>query len=78
MNPFIGGPQGDGWVFGRDLHISEVNALLQRVPGVEFVEEIQLLVREPGSNEIPRPVPARLSLSRDGVVVSDVHRIALL
>jgi predicted phage baseplate assembly protein len=78
LNPYIGGPQRDGWVFGRDLHISEVNALLQRVPGVEFVEEIQLLVREPGSNEVPRPVPARLSLTRDGVVVSDVHRITLL
>ncbi|MCA1726037.1 MAG: putative baseplate assembly protein, partial [Thermomicrobia bacterium] len=29
LNPYIGGVSGDGWPFGRDLHPSEISALLQ-------------------------------------------------
>jgi predicted phage baseplate assembly protein len=78
LNPYVGGPRGEGWGFGRDLHASELSALLQRVPGVEFVEEVQVGLSSPGSSAPPTPAPARLTLARDAVIVSDTHRVTIL
>jgi hypothetical protein len=75
LNPYVGGPHGDGWPFGRDLYQSEIFSLLQRVPHVEFVEEVQVRISEPGSNAAPRPAPPRLALPRHAVVCSDVHQV---
>jgi predicted phage baseplate assembly protein len=77
LNPHVGGPRGDGWPFGRELNVSELVSLLQRIPGVEFVDDLQVFVTEPGGVESPQPIPPRLVLPRAGVVCSDVHRIAV-
>lgn len=74
LNPYVGGPEEQGWPFGRDLHVSEVYGLLQRIPGVEFVEDVQILVNPPGNNGAT-PAPPRLQLARDAVVCSQQHRI---
>jgi hypothetical protein len=37
FDPHIGGPQGEGWPFGRDVFVSDIYALLARLPGVDFV-----------------------------------------
>ena len=42
LNPIVGGPDGDGWPFGRDLHSSDVMACLLSVPGVDFVRSVEL------------------------------------
>jgi predicted phage baseplate assembly protein len=78
LNPYVGGPRGEGWAFGRDLHTSELYALLQRVPGVEIVEEVLVGLSVPGSSVPPTPAPARLTLARDAVIVSDTHRVTIL
>jgi len=39
------GPRWDGWPFGRSLFISELYALIQRVPGVKHVMEVRLSTR---------------------------------
>jgi predicted phage baseplate assembly protein len=75
LNPYVGGPTGTGWPFGRDLHVSELYALLQRIPNVEFVDELRILLREPGSGAPPQPAPPRLTLPPHGLVCSDVHRV---
>jgi predicted phage baseplate assembly protein len=75
VNPYVGGPDGNGWTFGRDLHVSELYALLQRLPGIEFVDELRILVREPGSGSVPQPAPPRLVLPPNGLICSDVHRV---
>jgi predicted phage baseplate assembly protein len=75
LNPYLGGPSGTGWPYGRDLHVSELYALLQRVPHVEFVDELRILVREPGSGAPPQPAPPRLTLPPHGLICSDVHRV---
>src|SRR5262249_37140611 len=49
LNPATGGPRGTGWPFGRDLHVSEVYGLLQRIPDVEFVDDVGIGLVEPGS-----------------------------
>jgi len=42
LHPLVGGPQGTGWPFGRGLHVGEVYAVLQRVQGVNLVDEVKL------------------------------------
>ena len=36
------GPDWQGWPFGRDLFVSEVYSLVQQVPGVKHILEVQL------------------------------------
>ncbi len=37
FDPHRGGPQGKGWPFGRGVFVSDIYALLARLPGVAFV-----------------------------------------
>ena len=39
------GPRWDGWQFGRSLFVSELYAIIQRVPGVKHVLEVRLATR---------------------------------
>jgi predicted phage baseplate assembly protein len=75
LNPYVGGPDGTGWPFGRDLHVSELYALLQRVPGVEFVDELRIFVRDAATGAAPQPAPPRLTLPPGGLICSDAHRV---
>lgn len=40
FHPLLGGPDGDGWPFGRSVQSHEVHAALARIPGVDMAEEI--------------------------------------
>ncbi|MHB1224677.1 MAG: baseplate J/gp47 family protein, partial [Gemmatimonadaceae bacterium] len=44
LHPLTGGPGGDGWPFGRDVYLSDVAALLEGVPGLDYVETLALSV----------------------------------
>jgi predicted phage baseplate assembly protein len=78
LNPFHGGPAGDGWPFGRDLHVSEIYALLQRVTGVEFVDEVQISIREPGRSGGAQPVIGRLETPDQSLICSYQHRVEVV
>jgi Baseplate J-like protein len=43
FHPVTGGPDGTGWPFGRAVHLSDVAAIVEAVPGVDFVQELELL-----------------------------------
>ncbi|MGZ8414212.1 MAG: putative baseplate assembly protein [Gemmatirosa sp.] len=75
LNPYVGGPDGTGWPFGRELHVSELYALLQRLPGIEFVDELRVVVGEPGATDAPRAASARLSIPPNGLICSHAHRV---
>ncbi len=75
LNPFTGGPTGDGWPFGRDLHLSEIYGLLQRIPAVEFVEEVRITVADSGGAS--QTMPARLPVPRHAVICSGQHRVSV-
>ncbi|GLF96834.1 putative baseplate assembly protein [Streptomyces yaizuensis] len=47
LDPLTGGAHGEGWPFGRSLRAGEVFAALQRVPGVELVDEVLLHPADP-------------------------------
>jgi uncharacterized phage protein gp47/JayE len=57
FHPVRGGPERRGWEPGRDVFISDVAAVLQRVEGVDYVEELTLARRM-------APPPARSSPCR--------------
>jgi hypothetical protein len=44
LHPLFGGPAGTGWDLGRDVYASDVAAELERTPGVDYLEELTLLV----------------------------------
>lgn len=60
----------EGWPFGRDLFVSEVYSLIQKVPGVKHVLDVKLLQRpvvpgregrQPGETDDERSSDAQLS-----------------
>jgi predicted phage baseplate assembly protein len=78
LNPLIGGPRGDGWPFGRDLSVSELYGLLQRVRHVEFVEEVRLGIAEPGGVAEAPATSSRLIVPRHALVCSGEHQVRAL
>ena len=49
-----GGPQGEGWPFGRALYMSEVYEALEQVEGVDYVDDVDvvnILTREEAIGE---------------------------
>lgn len=76
LNPFTGGPAGKGWPFGRDLHLSELFGLLQRIPGVEYIESIRLRTREEGQDTF-KTAPPRVELKDLGLICSAAHTVSV-
>lgn len=74
-HPVTGGPEGTGWPFGRPVQAGEVHAVLQRVPGVDFVEESLLFAYDP-ETEIRDETPVeRIELSPLSLVFSYAHEV---
>jgi predicted phage baseplate assembly protein len=74
FHPVRGGPDGDGWPFGRAIVGGEVYAVLQRLPGVDFVEEVRLFPADPV--EATRdPQVDRLDLGPHDLVFSWGHHV---
>lgn len=44
LHPLGGGPQGNGWPFGRDLALSDIAGLVESIPGLDVVATITLLL----------------------------------
>ena len=72
LNLYVGGPHMNGWPFGRDLHLSEIYGLLQRVASVEYVESVRIGIGGPGGPL--RPAPPRVTIPRHGLICSGVTR----
>jgi hypothetical protein len=56
FHPLTGGRDGHGWPFGRDVYISDVAVLLESLVGVDYVQNLELLVDEiPQGDQIAVP-----------------------
>jgi hypothetical protein len=42
FHPIQGGPEGKGWPFGRDVYVSEIYELLDKVEGIDYVGNVVL------------------------------------
>ena len=40
---FEGGPNGEGWPFGRPIYLSEIYAVLEKVEGVDYIETLYIV-----------------------------------
>ncbi len=76
FHPIRGGRDGLGWEFGRPVHIGEVYAVLQAVPGVEFVEDSRLFPINPWGGD-PGEQQQRIELSEHALVFSVDHQVVV-
>jgi predicted phage baseplate assembly protein len=75
LSPYTGGPDGEGWPIGRDLHVSEIYARLQRVAAVEYVDEVRVLVPDPNTPGGQISISPRLNVPSDAVLRSGQHKV---
>ncbi len=71
-HPIVGGPDGDGWPFGRPVHVGEVYAVLQGIEGVEYVEDARLFAADPVTG-VRGDAVTRLELAPGSLVFSYEH-----
>jgi hypothetical protein len=71
-HPILGGPDGTGWPFGRPAHVGEVYAVLQRVEGVDYIEQARLYGADPITGRRGDPVE-RLEIDANSLVFSYEH-----
>ncbi|BCY05786.1 putative baseplate assembly protein [Actinoplanes sp. L3-i22] len=74
LDPVHGGPDGQGWPFGRPVHSGEVFGVLQRLPGVEVVEEVRMFPADPLTGRRGDEI-TRIELDRHALVFSHQHQI---
>ena len=52
FHPLTGGPDGRGWPFGRDVQVSEIYEVLDKVPGIDFVRSVRLGDQTPAPSSV--------------------------
>jgi len=76
-SPVAGGPDGDGWPFGRPAQYGEVFAVLQRLPGVDLVDTVKLYPADPvtgGRGEASQ----RIDVAPNALVFSYDHQLKVV
>jgi predicted phage baseplate assembly protein len=69
-----GGPEGEGWPFGRPVQAGEIFGRLQRVHGLEMVEDVRLFSADPVTGVRGREA-ARIELDPNSLVFSYKHQV---
>jgi predicted phage baseplate assembly protein len=74
LHPITGGLEGTGWPFGRPVHMGEIYALLQRIPGTELVEDIRLFAANPLTAQRGQAAQ-RVDVAPNALVYSYQHQV---
>lgn len=74
FHPIEGGPDGTGWPFGRPVQVGEVYSVLQRVSGLEMVDEARLFAADPITGQRGEAVQ-RIEIGPDALVFSYQHQV---
>jgi predicted phage baseplate assembly protein len=74
FDPIRGGPDGDGWPFGRPVHAGEVHAVLQGLAGTEIVDEVLVFAADPTTGQRGDPLQL-VEVERNALVFSFDHRV---
>lgn len=74
LNPISGGREGKGWEFGRPVQAGDVYALLQRVRGVDLVEDVRLFGANPVTGERGEETQ-RLDVDGHSLIFSYEHHV---
>ena len=70
LHPLKGGPEKEGWEFGRDLAASDLYALLEAIDEVDHVGRISLFLGDSSSEE-------QVVVGADALIASGPHRITM-
>jgi predicted phage baseplate assembly protein len=76
FHPITGGPDGAGWPFGRPVTIGEIYSVLQRVPGAEVVDTVNLFGTNAETGE-SKEATQRLELKPNVLVFSVGHSVTV-
>jgi hypothetical protein len=68
LHPLKGGPEKQGWEFGRDLAASDLYELLEDIDEVDYVGSLQLFLGNSPSGE-------QVEVEADALIASGTHRI---
>ncbi len=74
FHPINGGPDGDGWPFGRPVNVGEVYSVLQALPGTELVEDARLFGADPVTGQRGQQTQ-RLEVEPHALVFSYEHQV---
>jgi len=72
FDPIQGGPDGNGWPFGRDVYRSELMKVIDSVPGVDFIVSLALL------SDCGTPLCGNVCLGPTWLVEAGTHQITVL
>jgi Baseplate J-like protein len=80
FHPLVGGPNGRGWEFARDVYESEVSQVLEGVSGVDYVKFLELLPNIAQHRlSFASPTAAEIELPEGSPVIkTDRQKAALL
>ena len=76
INPVNGGPDGDGWPWGRSLFHSEITALVQGIDGVEYVEGVRFFVIDTATGTRSK-VDGTITCPPNGLLASFNHNVTV-
>jgi predicted phage baseplate assembly protein len=74
LDPIDGGPDGEGWPFGRPVTSGELHAVLQKLRGVELVEDLRIFGADPVTGQRGQQTN-RLELEPSALVFSYEHQV---
>jgi predicted phage baseplate assembly protein len=74
INPVLGGPDSNGWPFGRTLSVAEIFGLIQGTPDVNYVEDIKLFTTDPKTGE-RQEAGNRIIIPLDSLICSQEHKV---
>ena len=74
VNPLVGGPEGNGWPFGRSINVGELFALLSGIEGVTGIEEVLIFLADLRTGQRGEP-RQRVALPPDALPASYQHQV---
>jgi predicted phage baseplate assembly protein len=77
FDPLHGGRDRDGWPFGRPVLLGEVYSVVQRVEGVDLVEDARMFPADPMTGDRGGAVD-RIDLEADSLVFSYGHQVQVI
>ena len=77
FDPLVGGPDGRGWPWGRPAQAGDAFGVLQRIAGVDVVEDVRLFGANPVTGERGESTD-RLELSANSLVFSYEHQVRVV
>jgi predicted phage baseplate assembly protein len=74
LNPLVGGSNGNGWPFGRELFVSDVYQCLQGMANIQFIRKVEMFAASPGGEASGKPEES-FDVVTHGVIASGIHEV---